>query len=112
MNPVHRPSRFQAIFFLFITLVLAVFIIAWVFFINQGSLAVNGDFPFTVSVAGQSTLCSATPCNIKLTPQNYTVMISKDGFYSDTQKVQISRGAATAITPHFAFIPTIEDAGK
>lgn len=112
IQQIHRPSRKGAIAFFFLALAIAAFVVVWVFFINKGTLAVEGEAPFSVSVGNKEVACAGSPCSIKLSPRSYGVTIKKEGFYENSQTAEIKRAQETKITAHFQFIPVLQEVGE
>lgn len=115
MSPLqkpHQPSRRQAVIFFLFTLILAAAIFCWVFFIDKGSLIINGPAPFDVRIGVKSTPCASAPCVLKLKPKRYTVILQKEGFFEDSQVVEIKRFQNTAATANFKFIPILREASE
>lgn len=112
IQQTHRPSRKGAIAFFFLALAIAAFVVVWVFFINKGTLMVEGETPFSVSVGNKEVACASSPCSIKLSPRSYGVTIKKEGFYENSQTAEIKRAQETKITAHFQFIPVLQEVGE
>lgn len=112
IQQIHRPSRKGAIAFFFLALAVAAFIVVWVFFINKGTLMVEGEAHFSVSVGNKEVACTDSPCSIKLSPRSYGVTIKKDGFYENSQTAEIKRSQETKITAYFQFIPVLREVGE
>lgn len=110
-NQPHKPSRKQAILFLLASLLLALAVLAWVFFINKGTLTVTGEPPFSVSAGSQKITCQIASCSFRLAPRTYSVAISKEGFFDNSQTIKISRGKEIKITAQLKLIPVIKDLG-
>lgn len=109
---IHRPTRGRAVAFFFFTLLLAVFVAAWMLFINRGTLAVEGAFPLEVSAGKQEKICLSQPCIFKLAPNTYAVTIKKPEYFDDVQQVKIRRFEETKITANFVYIPVIREADE
>lgn len=112
LSQPHQPSHRQAVLFFIFTLILAAGVLAWVFYFNKGVLQVSGQTPFTVTVGLDSFECVISPCNMRLTPRTYNVVVQKDGFFDFVQDAQVARGKVFEIKPVFQFIPTVKEKGK
>ncbi|MEK9133214.1 MAG: hypothetical protein AAB606_05950 [Patescibacteria group bacterium] len=112
MNQPHQPSRKQAVVFFFLTLVLAIGVYAWVFFLNKGTLRINGAFPFKVQVSGITKTCDASPCEITLEPRNHTIILQKEGFFPDKIITEVKRWSTVDATASFKFIPVAKELGE
>lgn len=108
----HKPSRKQAIIFFIFTLILTVAVVAWVFFINKGTVVVDGTASFNVKIGAFETECLTPPCSFKLTPRTQHVTFSKKGFYDDVQNIKIKRWGEATLTANFKFIPVYNEAGE
>lgn len=112
LKQIHRPSRATAIAFFLFSLAVAAFVIVWVFFLNKGTLLVEGDAPFRMSMTGHQKECTSSPCILKLAPRTYSVSIQKEGFYEDVQTAEIVRWEETKLAAHFQFIPVLREIGE
>lgn len=108
----HKPSRKQAIIFFIFTLILAVAVVAWVFFINKGTVNVDGAAPFIVKIGAFETDCLTPPCLFKLSPRAHQITFSKKGFYDDVQNIKIKRWGEVKLTAIFKFIPVYNEIGE
>lgn len=106
---IHKPSRATAIVFFIFSLAAAVFVIAWVFFLNKGTLAVAGEAPFRMSVGGKEKSCDQSPCVVKLSPRKYRITLQKDGYYEYIQEIEMKRWTETKLSANFAFIPVVAE---
>ncbi|GEM_PF-5587973 len=109
---IHKPSKKQAVLFFLFSLALAAGVVAWTFFLNQGTLVVEGDAPFRVKAAGKQWTCENSPCSMKLAPGGHTVTLEKEGFYDDTKSAIIQRWRETKLAASFQFIPTVKEVGE
>lgn len=109
MNTPHQPSHRQAVIFFFFTLVLALGIFLWVFFINKGTITVTENLPLKMKVSSEDIMCTASPCGVTLAPGKYTVTLTKDGYFDYTENITVNRREVTKITPKFDFIPTLSE---
>ncbi len=88
----------------------AVFTVIWGLFLNQGTLVVEGDAPFEVSViTGPTEKCSQSPCSIEVKPGMHTVIVRKSGFREERQDVEVKRWKDNKIAVDFEFIPVIKE---
>lgn len=111
MEPIHKPSRKQALLFFFISILLAAAVIAWTFFLNKGKLVIEGPAPFRVSAGGKQMACEQSPCMMELAPRVYDITLQKDGYYDASQRAEIKRWKDTKVTAQFEFIPAIREKG-
>ncbi|MEK7524520.1 MAG: hypothetical protein AAB588_05845 [Patescibacteria group bacterium] len=109
---VHKPSRAQALTFFFICLALAVGVIVWTFWLNRGTLIVEGPAPFGVEAGAENKECTASPCVLKVKPHAYTITLKKDGYYDDDQQVEVRRFKETAVKANLQYIPKVMEAGE
>lgn len=107
----HKPSRKQAVLFFFFSLLVAVFVIAWVFFINKGTLVVEGKAPFTIKAGNESLECESSPCKLILAPRTYSIAISKNGFFDETKDIGVKRWKEEKVNVVFKLIPQIKQIG-
>jgi hypothetical protein len=109
LRQIHRPSRATAIAFFLLSLAIAAFVIVWVFFLNRGTLTVSVEAPFRITVSGKQKECISFPCMLRLAPRTHSITIQKEGFYEDTQTVEIKRWKETKLTANFTFIPVVAE---
>jgi len=112
MQNIHRPSRAGAILFFILTLGIAAGIIVWTFFLNMGTVTVEGTAPFRLDAGNKGKDCDVSPCTLTLKPRAYQIAIKKDGFYEDLQNVTIIRGQDARVKANFIFVATFEKAGN
>lgn len=108
----HKPSRKQAILFFIFTLILAIGVIAWIFFINKGTLVIDGSAPFRIKIGTEEIFCASAPCSLKLAPRSYGIVLSKKGFYDDVKNARINFWGEEKIMADFKFIPTYQELGE
>ena len=108
----HKPSRKQAIVFFVFTLILAVGVVTWVFFVNKGTVSVDGAKPFNIKIGTTEISCTSPPCSLRLAPRSYNVVLSKKGFYDDLKNIKIKLWGEEKITADFKFIPTYKELGE
>lgn len=109
---IHKPSKKQAILFFFFTLAAAAGVLAWVFFLNKGTLVVEGAAPFSVYAGAESVNCSSSPCSLKLVPRKYTISAKKDGFFDESGEIEIKRWVESKFAFSFKMIPKLNLVGK
>lgn len=109
MTEIHRPTRLQSLLFFFFSLALAAFVLVWVFILNKGTLTVVGDAPFSFLVGGENIECDANECSVQLTPKQYSVTVSKEGYFPETQNIRIRRAKEIKINPALKFIPALRE---
>lgn len=109
LQQIHKPSRANAIAFFIFSLAAAAFVIAWVFFLNKGTLAMEGETPFRMNVGGKEKSCDQSPCVVKLSPRKYRVTLQKEGYYEDAQEIEVKRWKVTNVSANFTFIPVVAE---
>lgn len=92
-------------------LLIAAGVLAWTFIFNKGVLIVEGMPPFNIKVGERNLLCNAQSCELKLGPQKYNAVISKEGFFDDIEPVEIKIGGKTKLAARFKLIPALREIG-
>lgn len=97
--------------FFILSLGIAAGIIVWTFFLNMGTVTVEGTAPFRLDAGNKGKDCIVSPCTLALKPHAYQIAVKKDGFYEDLQNVTIVRGQDVKVKANFIFVATFEKAG-
>ena len=111
MREIHTPSHRGSVIFLVSTCVLAAGVFAWHFLLNTGHVQFVGEAPFTVDIGEERVECTATPCESDVSPRQYVVTFSKEGYFDDEQTVLVRRWKTTTVTANFKFIPLVQALG-
>lgn len=86
--------------------------IAFAVFFNRATLEVSAEAPFSIMAVNQrSQDCSASPCSMVLAPGHYDLQITKTGFQSVTDQVDLKIGQTTSKTYQLAATPKVLPVG-
>ncbi len=84
--------------------VIAAFWLIFVVFFNQGRLVISGEAPFTVVVGNVKTEnCTESPCEIKLSPGEYSVEIRKEDYKTEYLSAEVPIGGSYEQQVEFTF---------
>lgn len=96
-----------------VTLGLIVGVFLWIVVIDEGTLSVTADPPYEISVEGsrlkvrETQLCTSDPCELGLPTGEFTLTVSKSGYFEETALITISRGELTTIAFKLDYIPIV-----
>lgn len=92
---------------------LAAFYFVWTTFLNFGTLKIEGNAPFTITVFEEKTVeCTVNPCEIKLTRGDKSVAFFKAGYSAENINTAISLWDTVTIKPFFSPHPYMTEVKK
>lgn len=89
-----------------VVIFLAAFYFVWVTFLNFGTLKIEGNVPFTVTVFEEKTVeCTVNPCEIKLIRGDKSVGFFRVGYSAENINTTVSLWDTVTIRPFFSLTP-------
>ena len=94
---------------LILTILIAIGIIVWGVFFNQATLTVTSDLtPYQVVLGSQITDCQDSPCQLTVKPKRYKVDVTKTGYTTLSQELNIDRGDKLTIKYEPLLLPRLK----
>lgn len=95
-------------------LILCGLVILWITIINKGTLLVEAEAPYNVSISplGGSHECLKNSCEIKIKPGNYQVKLTKPEYFEQQFEIQVALMEATKLSHQFRKIPNVKLIGE
>lgn len=94
------------IFFAFLAFAAAIYI--WYYPLNNGELSILSEQnDYQISAGEMTTLCEKDPCLVTLKTGFHSIIISKEGYFTETKNIQIKRGKGNSISIPLKKIPSL-----
>lgn len=96
-----------------VTVALCVGVFVWIVVLDKGTLEVSANPPYSISVEGnrlkipEEQLCTSDPCELSLPSGDFTLTVSKSGYFEETAEVSIDRGETTALEFSLTYVPIV-----
>ena len=95
---------------IFVPLLVTVALIYFAIQFNQGSLVIEGEAPFVVSLSdGSRVTVQQAPYRQEIWPADYQINISKQGYQPYSESFTLKRGKEVVIRPSFIYLPVLAE---
>ena len=101
-------QRTRQIFILVGILSGAVLLFSWSFWLNRGTLIVEGKAPFVVDIPGVNSVnCNDSPCSITLPSRSFDLAFKKTGMFDEKRTIIIPKISSVRQKIDFSFEPKL-----